>query len=422
MLALKYTPELTLKLLFRQNLKNDDIMKNKYVFCVIFSVLLSVMLFTSCSDEDISNDKEPAMVKQTIIMYYPWSGESMYSCFNNNITDFEKAIEDNNGLDGKRLIVFIAKNKNDASMVEISFSGNKCRRDTLRKYNTDHIKYITADGIASTFREIKKNAPSEVYSLILGCHGVGWIPINRSNEKMPFFFKQQKKGTSLTRYFGHDIDSDYQTDVTTFAAGIKSAGMKMNFILFDVCYMSNIETAYDLREVTDYLIASPTEIMKYGMPYAIVGKDLMDGNFKGVCDGFKSFYSSYEIPCGTLGVTDCRELMSMAYLMRNINYRYPDIQEKTEGVQILDGFSQSIFFDFGDYVRKTCKDKALLSEFDMLLAKLIPYKANTETFYSDYSDYLKPIKSFSGITISDPTLNKLAFESKKNTSWYKATH
>lgn len=397
-------------------------MKNKYVFFITIFVLSSIIFFTSCSDEDVSNDKEPETVRQTIIMYYPWSGQSMYGCFNNNISDFEKAIEANNGLDGKRLLVFIAKNKIDASMVEISFSGSKCRRDTLKKYKTDHLLYVTADGIASIFRDIRTLAPSEAYSLILGCHGVGWLPVNKSNGKMMPIFKQQKKETSLTRYFGHDIDGDYQTDVTTFAAGIKSAGMKMKFILFDVCYMSNIETAYDLKDVTDYLIASPTEIMKYGMPYAVVGKDLMDGNFKGVCDGFKSFYSNYEIPCGTLGVTDCREVEHMAYLMRNINYRYPDMHKNAGGVQILDGFSQSIFFDFGDYVRRTCKDEALLSEFDMLLAKLVPYKANTETFYSDYSDYLKPIKSFSGITISDPTVNELAFESKKNTSWYKATH
>ena len=43
--------------------------------------------------------------------------------------------------------------------------------------------------------------------------------------------------------------------------------MSMNYILFDDCYMSTVEVAYDLREVTNYLIASTSEMMAYGMPY-----------------------------------------------------------------------------------------------------------------------------------------------------------
>jgi hypothetical protein len=38
--------------------------------------------------------------------------------------------------------------------------------------------------------------------------------------------------------------------------------------------MSTIEVAYDLRYVTDYLIGSTCEIMAYGMPYSIIGKNL----------------------------------------------------------------------------------------------------------------------------------------------------
>ena len=39
------------------------------------------------------------------------------------------------------------------------------------------------------------------------------------------------------------------------------------FIMFDDCYMSSMEVAYDLKDVTDYIIASTSEVMAYGMPY-----------------------------------------------------------------------------------------------------------------------------------------------------------
>ena len=31
--------------------------------------------------------------------------------------------------------------------------------------------------------------------------------------------------------------------------------MKMQYILFDACYMGNVETAYELKDVTNYLIS-----------------------------------------------------------------------------------------------------------------------------------------------------------------------
>lgn len=46
----------------------------------------------------------------------------------------------------------------------------------------------------------------------------------------------------------------------------------MEYILFDDCYMSSLEVAYDLRHVTRHLIACPTEIMVYGMPYSHIGE------------------------------------------------------------------------------------------------------------------------------------------------------
>lgn len=45
----------------------------------------------------------------------------------------------------------------------------------------------------------------------------------------------------------------------------------MEYILFDDCYMSSVEVAYELKEATRFLIASTSEMMAYGMPYATVG-------------------------------------------------------------------------------------------------------------------------------------------------------
>lgn len=74
----------------------------------------------------------------------------------------------------------------------------------------------------------------------------------------------------MTRYFG-ELTREFQTDVSTLARVITGAGIKMEYILFDDCYMSSVEVAYELKEATRFLIASTSEMMAYGMPYATVG-------------------------------------------------------------------------------------------------------------------------------------------------------
>lgn len=121
----------------------------------------------------------------------------------------------------------------------------------------------------------------------------------------------------LTRYFG-GLTREFQTDVGTLARGIVGAGVKMEYILFDDCYMSSVEVAYELKEATRFLIASTSEMMAYGMPYATVGEFLLGNpDYGSLCEGFHDFYSTYEMmPCGTLAVTDCSELDNMAAIMK----------------------------------------------------------------------------------------------------------
>ena len=252
---------------------------------------------------------------------------------------------------------------------------------------------------------------------------MGWLPVHSTKGRARTSIRMhwENEGVPQTRYFG-GTTSQYQTDITTLAEGIADAGIKMEYILFDDCYMSTIEVAYDLRYVTDYLIGSTCEIMAYGMPYSIIGKNLMgEPNYQAICDGFYSFYSTYEeMPCGTLGITNCAELDHLAAIMKEINNRYTFDPSKRNQLQPLDGYYPVIFYDYGDYVAHLCDDASLLEEFKEQLERAVPYKTHTENYYS-MSAGIKPIKTFSGITVSDPSINSLAAD-KTETSWYKATH
>lgn len=385
-------------------------------------IAVSPIAMSSCDDGDDTPGGGTNQYKQTVIMYMPWSGSGIYSYFKRNIEAFETAITDNRGLDGNSLVVFISENGSSSHLIKISYDDGQCLRDTLKSYDFATYDYTAPDGIAQVLGDAMACSPSDTYALAIGCHGMGWIPAGTSVETRAARDAAAAGQVHQTRYFGHSSDVTYQTDITSLAEGISRTGVKMKYVLFDDCYMSNIETAYDMRGAADYLIASTCEIMIEGMPYAEIGIDLLVNDLQGAVQGFYDFYSAFSVPCGTIAVTDCSQVEAMAQLMRDINTAYPGGIDGTDGIQDLDGYTPTIFFDYGDYVTHLCRDESLLAAFNEQLDRLVPYKACTPTYYSSITGRQTAIDTFSGLTISDPTENPAVTAAKATTAWYKATH
>lgn len=226
----------------------------------------------------------------------------------------------------------------------------------------------------------------------------------------------------MTRFFG-GLTAEYQTDISTLAKSLSNNGLLMEYILFDDCYMSSLEVAYELRHVTNYMIACPTEVMVFGMPYATMGKYLLSENpdYKAICESFYQFYSNYQYPYGTLAVTDCSHLDELAELMKQIHSNYSFDNTQAVHIQRMDGYSPVIFYDFDDYVQTLCDTSAeIYNDFKTLLEKVIPYKTHTKKFYTASIGPIA-IEHYSGITTSEPSTNSKMVDYPQ-TSWYIDTH
>ena len=67
----------------------------------------------------------------------------------------------------------------------------------------------------------------------------------------------------------------------------------LDFLMFDACFMQSIEVAYELREYTDYMIASPTETPGPGAPYdAIMPYLAQVGASEGIADAYVEVYNA----------------------------------------------------------------------------------------------------------------------------------
>ncbi len=404
----------------------------KFLPIILFVVPLA-FVFSSCRKvEPVQLPPEP--VQQTVFMYLPWSG-NLTGYFYENISDFENALGRMN-LPGHRVLAFISDPATSGTLYELKNSNGNRSRKVLKTYTEPAL--TSQEWITAVLKDVQSFAPAEKYAMTIGCHGMGWVPVTppqtasmrvmsvESAEKFHWEYGDEDK--PMTRFFG-GTSSQYQTEISTLADGIAGAGMKMEYILFDDCYMSCIEVAYELKDVADHLIASPTEIMAVGMPYFTMGKYLLgDIDYENAVNEFHSFFTDYSSPYGTIAVTVCSELEALARVMKEINSNFAWDGSKQNSVQSMDGYGPTIFFDMADYVSKLCTDQTLLAKFQTQFEKTVPaaYKRHTPYYYTNSRGALS-ISTYSGITISDPTENTAdrygaPSLSKTETAWYAATH
>ena len=418
----------------------------------LLGILCISMLFlglSSCSSDDEDTTEEDK--KQTILLFMPWSGSSssqgLLPYMKANIDSIYSAIKSREGLKESRLILFLSESSSKSTLSEVIYnsSTSACETKLIREYTGQD--YTTEQGLTGILNEVKNHAPSLNYALMVGCHGTGWtfkeswhnypnyakqsgwpgVKTETVEERIPYADYHGELTDMHTRFFGSVSDiNTYSIDIPTIAQAIANAGMKMQFIMFDDCYMANVEVAYELRNVTNFLLASTSEVMAIGVPYRTMWSSLSSAtpSYDKAISAFNTFYSNYFMPYGTYSAIDCRKMDELAVAMRDINAHYTLKDEDRSSIQVLDGFDEPIFYDMGDYLEKLCTDSRAYSQVSSVLASAIRSKCNTEQIYSYLYGTPKyvTVNTFSGITISDPSINSVALDGREKTSWWKATH
>ena len=403
------------------------------------------MVGVSCSNGDSPDgpDVPVTPVGQTVFMFFPWSN-SLLSDFRRTVEDMQTVVAQRSMKD-ERIMVFMATSEREAVLFELKKQNGRCLTDTLRRYSDR--PFTSRQWLTSLFSEVMTLAPASRYGMVVGCHGLAWVPIQGqrnarkrlgSQERIDEednLYKEERidkegepndlmhfevQGPVTTRFIGGTYP-ETQIETTDLADAMADAGFHTEYILFDACYMSSVEVAYELKDVTHYLIASPTEVLSYGFPYITMGKHLLGTpNYKGIADSFISFYSSYNLPYGTVAVTDCTQLDALAAIAQQINAAAAE-QLVPNGVQIMDGYSPTLFYDLGHLMSLKDAGTVLTAAFAEQLEKTVPYKGHTGQYFTALKDAPVDIKHYSGLNTSQGSLNHMA-DRLSETAWYKATN
>jgi len=426
-------------------------MKKAYIV-----LLTLITCFTACVPTDDINEYsdyiDGATAKRTILLYFPYTGDiaNLSSYLLNNVEDLEQGIIDEGGIeDSTRVLVFMATSSTQGSLFRIRYENGSCRRDTLRNYDSDTFNARSMNSqswLKYLFNQVASYAPADSFAMCVGGHGMGWIPksidsalstrtalksvkTNSAEDESPLT-TYYRPMPNTTRWWGGT--GDVMTEVATLDSAIRNSNIgKLQYLILDMCYMSNIETVYELKDAASYIIASPTEISGVGIPYDKVWKYLYTEplDYTGFVDDYYADITEYTTQFGypycQLCVVNTSHLDSLANIMRSINANDTIFDSTyTDSLQYYDGNTPKRFFDLVDYVDRLCTSDSLKTLFKNQMDLVVPYKRTTAkavtalTFPSQYFD----INKYSGLSISDPTENSSIQDVLNTTSWYKATH
>lgn len=367
-------------------------------------------------------------------LMYLFLGTSLTRYYDTNLEDAKKAIETGILGNNNRIVFFRQKERDMGYIGELyyDFNSNSCKERILKDDIVLDKLLLTPTALCRHIQDMATFAPAKRYGLICAGHGQGWITreILERNKAATSSTKDSDMWTPAadaeeTRAFGEE---NVRLNIYELANGISSSGIKFDYILFDACFMSNIEAIYDMRDCANYIIASPCEIMGRGFPYERTLPHLFmnEGNNTNYLKAAESYYVYYRDEyngtsrCGSIAVYNCTEIDALAEATARV-VATATTEYDRESLQTYEGQRTHHFYDFGQWASIVATDSEALEAFDTQLSKCVIAKYSLPTFYSAYGNYGTyeiDLTIYSGITTSAPSY---AYPTEwKETNWYKS--
>lgn len=363
----------------------------------IFSLFL-VSAISACSSDEPDNpepepaptpDPKPVAVRRTVLVYIVATNN--LGSYNFDTEDINEMLSGSqNGAmpdDARWLIYHAPRYKYAPRLIEI------CDGDTTTLKQYEKGGSVTLERMTEVFDDMADLAPASHYGLVLWSHASGWL-VNGIDEDLP-----DNPYTASPLSFGND--NGEKMNLSTLRAAIK--GRDIDYVYFDACHMAGIETAYELRDATDYLVCSPAETPGTGMPYDLNMSYLADGSREALINAASTTFDVYEQSSDcTMTVIDMSGLERLADATARI-YDFTPLPHPGENVTNYYGTSrQGNFCDFGEYVNALAESEGVsegvIDEFNAALEQAVAYKAAPETFYSDALHRFIPIYNASGLS------------------------
>lgn len=367
---------------------------SKITYTLVFAILSFTQM--ACNED---NDQSQTITK--VLLVYLASDNSLADEGQAKLEAIASGMDNN---PSHRILVYLDTRGATPRLMEIR---EKNRIETIEEYKAEN----SAD--PAVFRRVilkaKERYSNASFNLLVFSHASGWLP----------------QGTLLAPKSSADVksiitDGTSEMDIIDFASAIPDNAFEC--ITFEACFMAGIEVVYQLKNKTNYILASSAEILSPG--FTALYKDIIPLQFEGIT-GLITFAGKAfaywdnqtgNIRSATFSIIDTQYLNILAnYIRANCDLTH---QGNIADYQHFDRYSYRLFFDFKEYYSQMLPEnkQEVLS---FLIESTVLWKASTPSFL--INNYGFDIHSHSGMTVyiaqeHFPLLNT----AYKKLEWYNA--
>ena len=274
-------------------------------------LLVSVIWMVSGLSSCVYDEPVDPVEKERLILIYAVAANSLQYNLTLDMQEIIKAAPQLD-LDRNKVLVYSVVNSGECKLQQLV-------KDKTGNYKFDLVTTFpdlplstSPQRMSEVFDYVAENFNYEYTGLVLWSHATGWVPWFGGNTPV-------KDEENKRKAFGQDKyeGSEYWMNINDLAETIPS-GM-FDFIWFDCCYMANIETIYQLREKTPFIIGYVTEIASDGMPYDLTMPLLLkkEPDLISAAENLYDYYINKGIAV-SVSITDTEKLDLLAEASSNI--------------------------------------------------------------------------------------------------------
>lgn len=378
----------------------------------LLTLLAFCLLFASCSKKH-NDEPDPieTQARRTVIVYI--SGDNNLS--GQVAGDFNQMLKGSKSMPNDANLILYIDRTGSTNPCIVSIKNEKADTVSIASENTYASDPTVMIDVMSS---IMDEYPADDYGLVLWGHANGWLIDNDSIK---------------TRAYG--IDNGYWMNIPTLANVLSTLPNKFKFIFADCCCFQSVESAYELRNVTDYIIGSPAEIPAVGAPYDTVVPALFDYTetfYKSIVDAYaaQSINGYYE-PLSVVKTSEMEYLAQATASLLQIMAERGGV-EKTAAVTYYFSDNSSyprykLLYDMQDLFMQYIDDNNLYANWKTAFDQAVIYKNMTYPWISNnyvtFTDFTLDDSNYGGLSIYIPasyypnTYNK----GIKKMAWYYAT-
>lgn len=392
----------------------------------VCAVALILCCFSSCVKIDIKPSDNDETGRRTVLVYIGAENSLSYGHFHEQ--DLDEMLRAASDIPSDcKLLAYIDDNELPR-IVSIEKGPDTAVSKLVKTYAEDH-NSASPQVLHDVMSWAVDTYPSESYGLVMWSHGEAWLPARAPQRSI--VIDNEDNG-----YSNHGS----KMEIAEMREALSNLP-RLDFILFDACFMQSIEVAYELRTVTHYIIASPAEIPNPGAPYDLMLSAMFSQpiSLSGIVDGYYNYYQDNMVPVyayGTdrygisLSVVNCDVLEDLAALTAEMVVKYVDSEEALDlaGIQRyypISFSSRPEYFDMNGVMSRIISDDADYIRWKRAFDAAVPYRRTTSWWYSNDA-YMQQVDTvrYGGVSCYVPQHDNIYSKLNdkfRQTSWYKVS-